>query len=422
MNRGLAARLTHALQAPPEPSPFELPASLWTLISQRVYFVNDITRGGPYTPFKNLGTFPALAAATAEWRTSTFKRLAALASTIQQHGRTTVPQLYDQLAAALTSGSRTDAVNALAAVKKEVDRIASEAASVALLVTPFHKANAAFDRELAKQPESAWLSLVARPKEVDEAVGKLQGDWQAIAHDLQSVSDALAHDAGDMLPVDVIVAKGSWATYAGEIDAFSRGAAQQERVIDGRFITPIVSIRQARDGAALQSVARVNAAPGDRMIVFGVPSLDGRQTVVRIEAPEEKHDERRNERTYRWGCVIDSHATPDGGWQSLYNRFIPNPALTSFGMLSFDSAGIYSAARAEDGKLLISAADETEFAIGDLVGLMGVWPAPDPAHVTAKTETTNAAGDRVWQYKLDIPYTRPLARMSPFAGMYRDES
>lgn len=416
----LGATFRRALSAPAAFAPAGIPANVLTTIHQRVYFVNNVaSRGGPYAQYKDLRSFPELAASCRLWREQGFGGITDLSREVGRYARETVPTLYPQLAAAITGKNRGQIAAIVSQLKEHAAAVASRATQVASIVTRFYQANDAFDKDLLKLPQTDWLTLFTKPKDVDTAVAQLRGTWGAIAYDLGEVEEAiLSHSIDALKPADVDVAAESWTDPAEKAKVFDRTAEEQRRVMDGLFVGPLggATLYQREERLYFLIQEKQPFTTGDRVILFGAAQFSGRGTIADVKSPADLH-------TKLWGYAIQAKAAPKGdGWVQLPGggTWMRSPVIFRGGAFGFTAVTADSVRRGADGRILVRAAKEPVLNPGEFVGVM-VFGRSYTGTIDARAEVTNDAGDRFWEYTLPA---QPISREERpvWGGMYRDDS
>ena len=411
--------LRRALGPPKGPSPLALPAGVWATVNQRVHFVlNAKMRGGPYGPFRSLPSFEAMFAACVNWRERTYPALVAVSREVVRYARETVGRQYPLLEAAL---ARKDARQAAAIVEQlalDAGVVVALARGLTPMVAEFRRANEAFDAELQKRPESSWMMLVPKPKSVDAAVDLLRGTWDTLAHYLAE-AHALILDGsamGDLRPDDVRAALAEWEFAAGDASSFIRTAEDQQRMLDGLFIAPIVFILAGSNPNGtifLQSFRDIGVWKGDRLIVFGVGAVDGRRELVEVAPPKARV------MPALWTYTVKTTERPKGGpWITIDGiRWLRPPVASTPAQGLFLSLATVDGCEAAGTRTIVRTGEELSLDIGARITIL----RPDfTGHVLERQPFTNLAGDRFWNYTVDAPLP-PHMPAAIWAGMYRDE-
>ena len=415
----LAAAVRRAFGAPAS-SPFAVPESVWTTLSQRVHLVlNAKLRGGPYAPFLSLPSYGAMFDSCAAWRESTFSAIVAVSREVERYARETVARQYPLLEDALARRDASSVATIVAQLERDAGVVVALAKGLAERVEVFHQASKNLDREFEKRPESAWLLLVPKPKAAADAVNLLYGTWNSLASDLQTVHAAIFNGSAmdDLNPSDIAAAREGWTAFAAEASDFIRMADGQHRVLDGLFIAPIVHIlagNQPGGTIRLQSHRDIGVRKGDRLIVFGVGPVDGRHELVNVTAPAPR------EFPLLWSYFIKTTARPKNGWMTYDGiRWLRTPlAAASSPAIGWALATIDSC-EAAGARTIVRVGEELPLDIGARINVA----RPDfGGNVVERQQTTNLAGDRFWHYTLDTKLPAGANPTAVWAGMYREDA
>jgi hypothetical protein len=414
----LAASVRRAFGAP-EQSPFAIAENVWTTLSQRVHFVlNAQLRGGPYAPYRAVPAYTAMFDACAAWRENTFPLLVSVMREVQRYAHETVAQHYPRLAQALALRDRSPVAAIIAQLERDAGVVVALAEGLTNLVAQFRKANESADAELEKQSQSAWLTLMPKPKRVDEAMRLLHGSWRALASDLATVHAAVfnGHAIDEVSPDDIENARSDWSTFDREATDFIRMASAQQNVLDGFFIAPIVRIiaGSSQDQTVrLQSHRDIRVRPGDRLIVFGAGAVDGRREIVEVTPPA------RSVLPALWTYAIKTAARPSAPWMTYDGiRWLRMPIASASSAATGWTLATVESCEADGARAVVRVGDELQLDVGARIAVA----RPDFAGlVVERRQTTTLAGDRFWLYTLDV---KPPAGPPPkavWAGMYRDD-
>jgi hypothetical protein len=241
---------------------FAVPEGGWTAINKRVGLIWRFGRGNVSLFTRYLPTFGALAAASEQWKGSTFPGLVKQSGDIAGYSASAITSFTVLQAAIagldphapLPAAVQAQAQTTLDELATSSDTVAKNAKSLGDEVATFTTQNQIVDAALpsvhpsgGSDPVSQLAAAVVRnfismvlpadTGEIDEAVGLVQGSWSAIVDDLANVTRGQIQITTQfLLSLDIASALLSWQHIRTEAQAFASFAGGQGQYLDGSYL------------------------------------------------------------------------------------------------------------------------------------------------------------------------------------------
>ncbi|MGO9319823.1 MAG: hypothetical protein ACLQBY_03325 [Solirubrobacteraceae bacterium] len=245
---GLQGDTTITLASAGTGSLFQVSEGNWTLISKRVGLAH-LAEPIEVEVAKRIPEFPALATACDRWRTATFSGIVTQAEELTANCTTSI-QTFARLQHAIANLDPDESppesicasiFAAISSLHQSTVTLSNAIVALAGEVTAFRSANDVVDAQIARFVQELgpdWVSLASSTHAVEQAVGVVEGAWQAITADIGTIaSGSIPITTQLLLSLGIASALLSWEHVREEAQAFPSMATGQTRYLDGSWLS-----------------------------------------------------------------------------------------------------------------------------------------------------------------------------------------
>lgn len=220
---------------------YAIPTANWTAINKRVGAVlSTVNVEGFMTQL--LPQYPALMSASQFWQQSTFNSLITQSQALYNYANTAIGnfntlnrnvQAVQQQGSSIPGELQQETIQVLQALKTATDPLAASFNSLFTAVQTFLTANEVVDAEIALVKQrfgSFWGPLGDTIQTVEQSIGLVTGNWQAITDDLKNaIVSPVSVDLPFIESLNIQAAIVSWQSVQAEAGAFAGNVAGQQQ-------------------------------------------------------------------------------------------------------------------------------------------------------------------------------------------------